>query len=121
MSWRPGTRWDMIEMGGRPGENGGPRKTWMTDETYDPRRAERLREMLRQLARRIIALDAQGRLLGESPQLLRTLGDIRAELFRHEVRHTFDTPETAEHRRIVGEASQGWTPGTDHDNEESDG
>lgn len=90
----------------------------MTDESYDPQRAERLVEMLRHLAQRIIALDTQGRLLGESPQLLRTLGDIRAELFRYEVRHTFDTPETAEHRRIVGEASQGWTPAVDHDDEE---
>lgn len=93
----------------------------MTDESYDSQRAERLVEMLRHLAQRIIALDTRGCLLDESPQLLRTLGDIRAELFRYEVRHTFDTPETAEHRRIVGEASQGWAPGTDHDDEEGDG
>lgn len=90
----------------------------MADETYDPRRAERLVRMLRDLAERIMALDAEGRLLSESPQLLRSLGDIRSELFQYEVRHTFDTPEAAEHRRIVGEAAAGWSPDADHDDEE---
>ena len=80
------------------------------DETYDPKRAEKLVEMLRALARRIIDLDRSGGLLGESSSLLRAMGDIRSELFRYEVRHTFDTPETAEHRRIVEEASRGWAP-----------
>ena len=80
------------------------------DETYDPKRVEQLVEMLRALAQRIMALDAEGRLLGDSSSLLRELGDIRSELFRYEVRHTFDTPETAEHRRIVEEASRGWAP-----------
>ncbi len=79
------------------------------DETWDPRRAEQLVEMLRALARRIMDLDRGGALLGESSALLRTLGDIRSELFRYEVRQTFDTPETAEHRRIVEEA-RGWSP-----------
>ena len=50
----------------------------MTDETYDPERAERLVRMLRELAQRLMALDAEGRLLSESPQLLRTLGDLRS-------------------------------------------
>lgn len=93
----------------------------MTDETYDPERAERLAQMLRELAQRLVALDAEGRLLDESAQLLRALGDIRSELFRYEVRHTFDSSETAEHRRIVGEASQGWSPDADHENDEEDG
>jgi hypothetical protein len=93
----------------------------MTDETYDPERAERLARMLRELAQRLIALDAEGRLLSESAQLLRALGDLRSELFLYEVRHTFDSPETAEHRRIVGEASEGWTPDADNDSDEEDG
>jgi len=93
----------------------------MTEETYDPERAERLVRMLRELAQRLMALDAEGRLLSESPQLLRTLGDVRSELFQYEVRHTFDTTEIAEHRRIVGEAAEGWTPDADHDSDEEDG
>ena len=83
------------------------------DETYDPERALKLVEMLRALAQRIMALDAEGRLLGDSSVLLRELGDIRSELFRYEVRQTFDSPETAEHRRIVEDAEHGWTPEAD--------
>ena len=83
------------------------------DETYDPKRVEKLVEMLRALAQRIIALDAEGRLLGDSSALLRQLGDIRSELFSYEVRLTFDSPETAEHRRIVEEAGGDWSPETD--------
>jgi hypothetical protein len=93
----------------------------MSDETYDPRHAERLVEMLRELARRIQTLDREGALLGEAPQLQRALGDVRAELFRYEVRHTFDTPEIADHRRIVGEAGSGWTPDADPKPDEEDG
>lgn len=88
------------------------------DDTYDPARAEKLVEMLRALAQRIVALDAEGRLLGESSALLRALGDIRSELFRYEVRLTFDSPETAEHRRIVEEAEKGWSPDADAGSDE---
>jgi hypothetical protein len=90
------------------------------DETYDPRRPEQLAEMLRALARRILDLDAEGRLLEESSALLRALGDIRSELFRYEVRLTFDTPEVAEHRRIVADAAQGWSPAADPEADEED-
>ena len=83
------------------------------DETYDPKRVEKLVEMLRALAQRIMALDAEGGLLGASSALLRELGDIRSELFRYEVRQTFDSPEVAEHRRIVEDAGRGWTPGAE--------
>lgn len=83
----------------------------MPEETYDPARVEKLLEMLRALAQRIIRLDAEGRLLGETSSLLAELGNVRSELFRYEVRQTFDTPEVAEHRRIVDEASAGWAPG----------
>lgn len=93
----------------------------MPDDTYDPRRVEQLLAMLRALAERITRLDAAGRLLEEVPTLLRELGEVRAELFRYEVRVTFDTPETAEHRRIVNEALE-WSPDPqDADPEEEDG
>ena len=90
----------------------------MADETYDPRRIDELKAMLRELAERIILLDAEGRLLDEVPALLERLGTVRAELFRYEVRTTFDSPETAEHRRIVEQATQSWTPGQDEDLDE---
>ena len=92
----------------------------MADETYDPERAEQLVRMLRELSKRIQALDAEGRLLMESSSLLKQMGDLRSELFRYEVRTTFDTTEIAEHRRIVGEAT-GWSPADDEDEPEEDG
>jgi hypothetical protein len=90
----------------------------VADETYDPARIERLRDMLRALARRIAALDAEGRLLADPGALLRDLGDLRSELFRYEVRTTFDTPEIAEHRRIVGEATGGWSRAVEPEEED---
>lgn len=90
------------------------------DDTYDPKRADKLVEMLRALAERIVALDGQDRLLGESSSLLRALGDIRSELFRYEVRHTFDAPEVAEHRRIVEDAARGWSPDAGPEPDEED-
>jgi len=90
------------------------------DDTYDPRRAEQLVEMLRALARRIVDLDNRGGLLGESSALLRAMGDIRSELFRYEVRQTFDTPEVAEHRRIVDDAARGWRPDAETGSDEED-
>ena len=85
----------------------------MSEETYGPARAELLVKMLRALAGRIMALDAQGLLLAETPSLLAELGNVRSELFKYEVRQTFDTPEAAERRRIVDEASAGWMPEDD--------
>ncbi len=90
------------------------------DETYDPERARRLVEMLRALAQRILDLDREDALLGESAALLRAMGDIRSELFHYEVRQTFDSPETAEHRRIVEEAARGWSPDRDPGSDEED-
>ena len=90
------------------------------DDTYDPARAEQLVEMLRALARRIMDLDHEGGLLGESSALLRAMGDIRSELFRYEVRQTFDEPEVAEHRRIVDDAARGWSPDAETDGDEED-
>jgi hypothetical protein len=62
--------------------------------------------LLRALADRIRNLDGQGRLLEAAPELQRILGNARSELFHYEVRRTYDTPEIAEHRRIVEEAQQ---------------
>ena len=93
----------------------------MADETYDPARIEALLTALRALAQRITRLDAEGRLLDETPELLQQLGDIRSELFQYEVRTTYDTPEVAESRRIVDDAVSGWTPGQDDNDQEDEG
>jgi hypothetical protein len=90
----------------------------MTDETYGEDRVRRLEALLRALALRIQELDRAGKLLGDPGEMLRLLGDIRSELFTYEVRATFDTPEIAEHRRIVSESQSEtvewqkteWTP-----------
>ena len=76
------------------------------DEVYDKRRADRLVELLRELAARIEELDRAGQLLGGVPDLLRLMGDARTELFHYEVRSTYDTPEVAESRRIVEDAQR---------------
>lgn len=93
----------------------------MTDDSYDPARIEALLEALRDLARRITQLDAEGRLLDETPGLLEDLGDVWSELFQYEVRTTYDTPEVAEHRRIVDDALGGWTPGQNETDQEDEG
>lgn len=96
----------------------------MTDETYGEDRARNLEAMLRALAERIQALDRDGTLLQGAGELLKLLGDIRSELFHYEVRATYDTPEIAEHRRIVSEAEETeptqwekseWNPDEDDD------
>ena len=76
------------------------------DQVYDEGRIEELRKMLRGLAERILELDRSGRLLQQVPELLRRMGDVRSELFHYEVRATYDTPEIAEHRRLVDEARE---------------
>jgi hypothetical protein len=75
----------------------------MPDETYGRERAERLVELLRGLAVRILELD-DAALLAAGPELLKRMGDIRSELFHYEVRSTYDTPEAAERRRMIDEA-----------------
>lgn len=104
------------------------------DQTYDEGRAETLRAMLRLLAERIHALDANDALLANAGELMKLLGDVRSELFHYEVRCTYDTPEIAEHRRLVDEARAtdepssadgygssweptGWTPDDDEESE----
>ncbi|HKA57210.1 MAG TPA: hypothetical protein VKD28_01220 [Gemmatimonadales bacterium] len=79
----------------------------MSDEVYGPERAQRLVALLRALAERIQELDRANRLLDAAPELQKLLGNARSELFHYEVRSTYDTPEVAESRRIVEEATRG--------------
>jgi hypothetical protein len=94
----------------------------MSEETYGEERARDLERMLRMLAARIVELDSRGELLPNANELMRLIGDVRSELFHYEVRATYDTPEVAESRRIVREATQEsestwqrteWTPEDD--------
>lgn len=94
----------------------------MSEETYDEERARNLERMLRALSERINDLDSRGELLAHVADLLKLLGDIRSELFHYEVRVTYDTPEIAEHRRLVADAKDedsatfkptDWTPDED--------
>lgn len=77
-----------------------------SEPTYGERRKRNLEDLLRRLASRIAELDAAGELLQHAGELTRIIGDVRSELFHYEVRATYDTPEIAESRRIVDEASK---------------
>jgi len=79
----------------------------MSEEVYGPERAQRLVALRRALAERIQELDRTGRLLDAAPELQKLLGNARSELFHYEVRITYDTPDVAESRRIVDEATAG--------------
>lgn len=95
------------------------------EQTYGDERRRQLLELLRALAARITELDARGELLAHAGELMKLIGDIRSELFHYEVRATYDTPEVAENRRIVDEASTNepyweptaWQPEKDQDRE----
>jgi len=96
------------------------------EQTYDEGRARNLEALLRALAKRILELDGQGKLLEQAGELMKLTGDIRSELFHYEVRITYDTPEVAENRRIVSEAEKAqdskwekneWKPEEDEDKE----
>jgi len=76
------------------------------DEIYGRERMQRLVALLRELSERIRELDERGELLGAAPELLERMGDLRSELFHYEVRATYDTPEIADSRRIVDEATE---------------
>jgi hypothetical protein len=98
----------------------------MNEETYGDDRVRQLEALLRALAARIREHDQAGKLLPDPGELLRLMGDIRSELFTYEVRATFDTPEIAEHRRIVAESQSNetiewqkteWTPDEDEEKE----
>lgn len=76
----------------------------MSDQTYDEGRARNLEALLLALAERIRELQATRGLLSHASELTKLIGDVRSELFHYEVRATYDTPEIADSRRIVGEA-----------------
>jgi hypothetical protein len=97
------------------------------DQTYDDARARNLERMLEALAARIQELAARGELLANAGDLMRLIGDVRSELFHYEVRITYDTPEVAEHRRLVEEAKAAeagdweptsWSPDDEQENPE---
>ena len=77
------------------------------DQVYDEgERSERLVALLRALAARIGALKGDQDLLAAGPDLMKLMGDARSELFHHEVRSTYETPQAVESRRVVEEAKQ---------------
>lgn len=90
------------------------------DEVYGQDRAEALEALLRSIARRIGELDRRDALLAHAPELLRMLGEARSELFHYEVRVTYDTPEVAEHRRLVEEATRPPEFDPSHDSHDED-
>ncbi len=78
----------------------------VSEPVYEHDRPARLVELLRAISERIQELKQDKDLLAAGPELQKMLGDARAELFRYEVRITYDTPEIAENRRIVERAKQ---------------
>lgn len=93
-------------------------------QTYDDGRTEILEAMLRALADRIQALDAADAMLPHAGERMKMIGDVRSESCHYEVRCTYDTPEVAEHRRLIDEARRsdesvweptGWTPESDEE------
>ena len=96
------------------------------EQTYDEGRARNLEALLRALAERIQELDRESRLLERAGELMKLIGDVRSELFHYEVRATYDTPEVAEHRRLVSDAKENtesewpkneWIPDEDEETE----
>ena len=65
----------------------------VVEPVYEHERPARLVELLRALAQRIRELERDEDLLAAGPELLKMMGDARAELFRYEVRITYDTPK----------------------------
>jgi hypothetical protein len=82
------------------------------EETYDEQRAHNLEAMLLAVAQRILELQSGGSLLANAGELLQHFGTLRSELFTYQVRCTYDTPEIADHRRIVADAVQPTDPAT---------
>lgn len=87
------------------------------DQVYGDDRARRLVALLRAMAARIAELNGDDDLLAAGPELMKLMGDARSELFHYEVRCTYDTPEVADSRRIVGDARQ-QTEGLDFTNQD---
>jgi len=76
------------------------------EPTYEHDSPARLVALLRAIAARIRDLERDEDLLAAGPELLKIMGDARAELFRYEVRVTYDTPEVAESRRLAEQAKK---------------
>jgi len=74
---------------------------------------EQLRLNVLRLAQLIRKLDEEGKLLEAAPRLIHYMGNLRAQLFEYEVRHTGrllprpeDVPEVLEAKRIIEEAAR---------------
>jgi len=78
----------------------------VSEPTYEHDSPARLVALLRAIAERIRDFERDEDLLAAGPELLKMLGDARAELFRYEVRVTYDTPAVAESRRLVEQAKK---------------
>jgi len=76
------------------------------EPNYEHESPGQLVALLRALSERIRELERDEDLLEAGPELLKMMGDARAELFRYEVRITYDTPQSAESRRIVEQAKK---------------
>ncbi len=90
------------------------------EQTYDQARARNLESLLVALAERILAVrdtGERGALLRHAGELTKLIGDVRSELFHYMVRATYDTPEVADSRRIVGEALDAHRESTWHKTE----
>ena len=72
---------------------------------YDDIDPEDVRQQLVRVARLILRMDDEGRLLREAPRLQKLLGDLRQRLFAYEVRCTADlgSAEAGEEESIRGE------------------
>ncbi len=97
---------ERIDYGKQMSDTDAPGGDSMSEPIYDPDRLQKLVELVRALAARIRELDRDDELLAAGPELMKMMGDARSELFHYEVRATYDTPETAEGRRIVEQARE---------------
>lgn len=72
---------------------------------YDDIDPEDVRQQLVRVARLILRMDDEGRLLREAPRVQKLLGDLRQRLFAYEVRCTsdLDSAATGDHEASTGE------------------
>ena len=86
--------WPQRFLAGSLGRSSGGETT--AEQTYDDGRTEMLDALRRALTDRIQALHAADTMLPHAGELMKMIGGVRSELFHHEVRGTYDTPEVAD-------------------------
>ncbi len=77
------------------------------DQEFEDAAARELRSELRRLADTILDLEARGRLLSDTPRLLKLLGDVRSHVFAWEVRLARPRPDLAPPQRVSGAEAPG--------------